>query len=147
VNNDTCHCPLICTCPHGSLHSTQMVAWGDVARRHPLYAASVVCLLLFSDNWLVCTLLMCVMAQALRWHSKSSLLFMTATALVFTLMEVVLLSTSSRTMRYDYAIPELGVPLWLLPWWAVRAHWVLDIYCAIGILRKKNADREGSSAV
>jgi hypothetical protein len=124
-----------------------MVARGDVARRHLLYAVSVVCLLLFSDNWLVCTLLMCAIAQALRWHSKSSLLFMTVAALAFPLVEVVLVSTTSRTMRYDYAIPELGIPLWLLPWWAVRAHWVLDIYCACGILHKKNADRDGSSAV
>lgn len=124
-----------------------MVAWSDVARRHALYAASVVCLLLFSDNWLACTLLMSIIAQGLRWHANASLLFMAATALAFTLVEVLLLSTPSRTMRYDYAIPELGVPLWVLPWWAVRAQWVLDIYCACGIMHKTNLDRDGSSAV
>ena len=124
-----------------------MVALNDVVRRHPLYAVSVLTLLLFSNNWVACTLSLCAVTYVLKWHSGTPWLFLFSCGVAFTAVEIVLVSTTARTMRYDYAIPELGVPLWLLPWWSVRSHWVLDLYCACGILQKKNGEKEGGSIV
>jgi hypothetical protein len=124
-----------------------MVALNDVVRRHPLYAVSVLTLLLFSNNWMACTLSLCVVTYVLKWHSGTPWLFLLSCGVAFTAVEIVLVSTTARTMRYDYAIPELGVPLWLLPWWSVRSHWVLDLYRACGILQKRNGEKEGGSIV
>jgi len=124
-----------------------MVALNDVVRRHGIYAVSVACLVAFSNNWPLCTLGLSAATYGLSRHSRTSLLFPVGAGLLFTVLEILLVSTPTRTTRYDYAIPQLGVPLWLLPWWAVRSHWVLDIYCVCGIWSKRYADKEGGSAV
>lgn len=124
-----------------------MVALNDVVRRHPLYAVSLLILILFSNNWVACTLSLSAVTYVLKWHSGTPWLFLVSCGVAFTTAEIVLVSTTSRTMRYDYAISELGVPLWLLPWWSVRSHWVLDLYCACEILQKKNGEKEDGSTV
>lgn len=124
-----------------------MVVLNDVVRRHPLYATSVLILVMFSNNWALCTASLSVVAYALKWHSGTPWLFLALCGVAFTAVEIVLVSTTTRTMRYDYAIPELGVPLWLLPWWSVRVHWVLDLYCVCGILQKNHEEKEAGSVV
>lgn len=124
-----------------------MVALNDVVRRHPLYAVSILTLLMFSNDWVVCTLSLSVVTYILKWHSGTPWLFLASCSVAFTALEIVLVSTTARTIRYDYAIPRLRVPLWLLPWWSVRSHWVLDLYCACGIYHKKNDEKESKSIV
>ena len=124
-----------------------MVGLTEITHRHALYAIAVLCIMTFSTNWSACFLLLCITSYAIHLHSGTSLAFMASAALVFAIVEVAMIKLGVRTARYDYAVPELGIPLWLLPWWAVRAHWVLDVYCVCGILQKKSMDKEPSSMV
>lgn len=124
-----------------------MVGLKEVARRHAMYLVSVASVMMFSDNWAVCTPVLSMVVYVLRWHSGTSLMFMSTVAMVFTLMEMLMISLQVKTMRYDYAIPEIGIPLWLVPFWAVRAHWVLDLYCVCGIVEKTRIRKDESSAV
>ena len=124
-----------------------MVGLEDVARRHAFYLVSMFSVMVFSDNWPPCFALLSACVYGLRWHSGTSLSFMISVSVVFTIAEIVMLSLPVRTMRYDYAVPQLGIPLWILPWWAVRAHWVLDLYCVCGILKKKGVEKDHGDVV
>lgn len=124
-----------------------MVGLEDVARRHAFYLVSMLSVIVFSDNWPPCFALLASCVYGLHWHSGTPFLFMISMSLVFTLAEIVMLSLSVRTMRYDYAIPQIGIPLWIIPWWAVRAHWVLDIYSVCGILKKKSIEKDQDDLV
>jgi len=124
-----------------------MVGLREVARRHLFYVAAVSVVIMFSDNWAVCAPLLCVMSYALHYHSTHSLVFMMFVGVAFSMIEVVMIGLQVRTTRYEYAIPQLGIPLWLVPWWSVRAHWILDIYCVCGILQKRGLEKDEGCVV
>ena len=67
--------------------------------------------MVFSDNWPPCFALLAACVYGLHWHSGTPFLLMISVSLVFTIAEIVMLSMPVRTMRYDYAIPQIGVPL------------------------------------
>jgi len=124
-----------------------MVVFNEVARRHILYTFSVISVVMFSNEWTVCCPLLCILSFALKKHSGTKFIFLFSAAFFFTTMEVFMLKFGVRTMRYDYAMKNIGIPLWLLPWWVVRVHWVLDIYCLFGILQKIGVEKGPESVV
>ena len=124
-----------------------MAVLKDVARRHAFYLMSMFSVMILSDNWILCFSFLAACVYGLHWHSGTPFLFTTLVSLVFTISEIVMLSLSVKTMRYDYAIPRIGIPLWILPWWAVRAQWVLDIYCVCVVINDKEIEKDRNDIV
>lgn len=124
-----------------------MVGLRDVVRRHVYYLLSVVAVLALSSNWTACFAALSILAYGLHRDSAHSITFMVIVGVILSALEVLMIAMQARTTRYDYALPELGIPLWLVPWWSVRAHWILDVYCVCGILQKKNHEKEDGCVV
>lgn len=124
-----------------------MFSFNDVVHRHPVYFVSVLTVMLCSGHWAVCAVCLSAAVGVLKWHSGAPWQFLVAAGTVFTIVEVLLVSSPARTMNYDYAVPALGVPLWLVPWWALRAHWALDLYRVCGGLVLDSGEKDGSSVV
>lgn len=128
-------------------NSVAMVGYNELVQRTALYLAATLGLCLLSHNAVACFALLTACACALAWHAKEDILFMLASAAFFTLVEISVYFGSSGAVIYDSSPPALGVHLWVVPWWAVRARWVLDLYCFAGLASKPKEDKDPSASV
>lgn len=119
-----------------------MVAYNELFQRTAVYLAATLGLCLLSHNTVACSGLLTACACALAWHARGDSVFMLVSAAFFTLVEVGVYFGSDHAVVYDSAPPALGVPLWVAPWWAVRARWVLDLYCFAGLASKPREEKD-----
>jgi hypothetical protein len=124
-----------------------MVAYHELLQRAAVYAAATLGLCLLSHNAIACSLLLTGCACALAWHAQKDNAFMLVAAIFFTFVEVCVFLGSDRAVVYDAAAPVVGVPLWVAPWWAVRARWMMDLYCFTSLVTKPIEDKDPSASV
>ena len=115
-----------------------MPTLAHVAQRHAVYTAACLCVALTSTNAPKCACCLACCAAALCWHSRAQAVFVLFSASVLTVAEGLLGLHSNAALAFPAAPP---VPLWLLlPWWAVRARWVLDLHTVAALLRREPKD-------
>lgn len=96
----------------------------SIAKRHAVYVSACIGVSLLAHNALACACFLLACAAALCWHSAAETTFTLAAACTLTVAEGLL---SIGAAHATYPLTR-GFPVWLFPWSAVRARWVLDLY-------------------
>ena len=131
----------------GRVVSTVMVVLRDVLNRHLMYVLACVCVAVLGEMPFLCTALLSAIAGGLRWHTQSTAIFYVLSAFLFTAAELVTMAVAVKPWHYASPVPAFGIPLWVLPFWSVRAQWSVDVFCVAGVLVKYRSDKDAHSAV
>lgn len=124
-----------------------MVVLREVLNRHLAYVLACMCVAALGEMPLLCTALLSAIVGGLRWHAQNSIIFYLLAAFLFATVEAVTMSVAVKSWRYDYPMPAFGIPLWVLPFWSVRAQWSMDVFCMASVLVKHRSDKGVHSVV
>ena len=124
-----------------------MVVLREVVNRHVAYVLACVCVAVLGEMPFLCTALLSAITSGLRWHTQNTALFYVLSAFLFAAVEVVIMAVAAKPWHYDYPMSAFGIPLWVLPFWSVRAQWSMDVFCVSGVLVKYRSDKDVHSAV
>ena len=90
-----------------------MVVYRDVGKRHGVYAAAVLAVILISQyTWALATVLTS-MLLGIRWHHSTPVPFMVLTTFATPIVTGFCVKLSAHTWWYAAPIPIIGVPPWL----------------------------------
>ena len=110
-----------------------MVTFGDVSKRHLVYGASVV-VVPTCARWVgACTVLLSALLYAIaRQHNTPAAfsLWASLAGCAATSMSTV---ASAHTLWFANGLAYIEIPLWLIPSFAIGAHWALDLFHATAL--------------
>tara|TARA_B110001450_G_scaffold36210_1_gene31947 strand:+ start:2452 stop:2859 length:408 start_codon:yes stop_codon:yes gene_type:complete len=124
-----------------------MVVLREVVNRHVAYVLACACVAALGEMPFLCTALLSAITCGLRWHTQNAVIFYVLSAFLFAAVEVVTMAVAVKPWHYDYPMSAFGIPLWVLPFWSVRAQWSMDVFCVAGVLVKYRSDKCVHSAV
>lgn len=124
-----------------------MVVLREVVNRHLAYMFACMCVAVLGEMPFLCTALLSAIVGGLRWHTQNAVIFYVLSAFLFAAVEVVTMAVAVKPWHYDYPMSAFGIPLWVLPFWSVRAQWSMDVFCVAGVLVKYRSDKCVHSAV
>ena len=105
-----------------------MVTYRDVAKRHAVYGASILSVVLFAEYTWFLVLVLSGLLGGVRWHMGTPPMFSVMACTCVPLATSMCVKLSVHTLWFAYGIPILSIPPWLLAVHGLSAHWALDAY-------------------
>ena len=116
-----------------------MVTYGEVGRRHGVYAMALCAVITTAEYTLVLSTFLLACLLFARCHMRSPPMFTVATTVVTPLVTGLCVKLSHHTWWYAHGMDYLGFPLWLMPMHGLLAHWVLDAYWLVTLTDVRKA--------
>lgn len=122
-----------------------MVGYTDVLHRHVGYVGTMMGVICLSKFTWTLTLLLSIIAFALRWHRATPYAFLLLSSFFTSISAGLCVRLSVHTWWYASPIDVLGVPPWLFPLNGIFAHWVVDAYWLITLQDLRKSALPGGS--
>lgn len=104
----------------------------DFTRRAAVHLLSLIEVVAIADHGWLLAFLLTFNVFAVRSLTPHSPAAFSAVVMLATLIVVpVMVNLSESTFWFAHGLRTLNIPLWILPYAAIVAHWVLDAHCVI----------------
>jgi hypothetical protein len=122
-----------------------MVTYGDVGRRHAVYAVALFEVILLSKYTVLLTALLLVDLAIVRRHMNTPYAFTGITMLCTPVAASLCVTLSHHTWWYAHGMPLLAIPSWTCPMHGLFAHWALDAYWLVTLRDVRKSTLPGSA--
>ena len=122
-----------------------MVTYSDVGKRHAVYLAALLEVILFAEYTLLLSALLLLNAGIVRWHMNTPYAFTGVAMLCTPVAASLCVTLSHHTWWYAHGMPVISIPLWLCPMHGLFAHWALDAYWLVTLRDVRKSTLPGSA--